>query len=77
MDEKIDPGLFARLMRLSPCARKDILEFLGQGPVSSQGMLGVVLKAPDTAVLKAPDTAVLKAPDTAAEGTQHKAEAVK
>ena len=75
MNEKIDPGLFARLMRLSPRARKDILEFLGQGPVSSQGMLGVVLKAPDMAVLKAPDIAVLKAPGPVDESAQYKAEA--
>ncbi|MBF9047895.1 hypothetical protein LSUCC0031_12290 [Rhodobacterales bacterium LSUCC0031] len=46
MDEKIDPGLFARLMRLSPGTRSDILEYLGQGPVSSQAMLGGVLPAP-------------------------------
>lgn len=45
MDEKIDPDLFARLMRLSPRARKDILEYLGQGPVSSKGMLGGMLTA--------------------------------
>ena len=58
MDEKIDPDLFARLMRLSPCARKDILEYLGQGPVSSKGMLGGMLTAdastpPPTAEAKA------------------------
>ena len=49
MDEKIDPGLFARLMRLSPKTRKDILEYLGQGPVSSHAMLSGVFKAPPLA----------------------------
>ena len=44
MDEKIDPGLFARLMRLSPKTRKDILEYLGQGPVSAQAMLSGMLR---------------------------------
>ncbi|NKX45388.1 hypothetical protein [Roseicyclus persicicus] len=39
MDEKIDPDLFARLMRLSPPARKDLLEYLGQGPVSARALL--------------------------------------
>jgi len=49
MDEKIDPGLFARLMQLSPRARNDILEYLGQGPVSSQAMLNGVLRTPSAA----------------------------
>jgi hypothetical protein len=46
MDEKIDPGLFARLMRLSPGTRKDLLEYLGQGPVSSRGMLDPLQRLP-------------------------------
>jgi hypothetical protein len=48
MDEKVDPGLFARLMRLSPSTRKDLLEYLGQGPVSAGAMLGA-LSGRDTA----------------------------
>jgi hypothetical protein len=39
LDKKIDPDLFARLMRLSPPARKDLLEYLGQGPVSAKALL--------------------------------------
>jgi hypothetical protein len=39
MDEKIEPGLFARLMQLSAPARKDLLEYLGQGPVSAESLL--------------------------------------
>lgn len=39
MDEKIDLDLFARLMRTPALARKDILEFLGQGPVSLSALL--------------------------------------
>lgn len=34
MDERIDPDLFARLMRFHSSARKDLLEYMGQGPVS-------------------------------------------
>jgi hypothetical protein len=33
MDEKIDLDLFARLMRFHDSARKDLLEYMGQGPV--------------------------------------------
>jgi hypothetical protein len=35
MDEKIDLGLFARLMQLSAPTRKDLLEYMGQGPVAT------------------------------------------
>lgn len=38
MDEKIDLGLFARLMRFSAATRKDFLEYAGQGPVSLRGI---------------------------------------
>ncbi|MBF9059302.1 hypothetical protein HKCCSP123_08915 [Rhodobacterales bacterium HKCCSP123] len=34
MDEKIDLGLFARLMQFHASARKDLLEYMGQGPVA-------------------------------------------
>jgi hypothetical protein len=45
MDEKIAPGLFARLMQLSAPERKDLLEYLGQGPVSAESLLnGVELR---------------------------------
>lgn len=30
MIKKIDPGLFACLMRLTPGARKDLLEYIGE-----------------------------------------------
>ena len=39
MVEKIDPDLFARLMRLSASARKDLLEYIGQGPRTSDAAL--------------------------------------
>jgi hypothetical protein len=34
MDKKIDPGLFARLMQMSAPERKDLLEYIGQGPMA-------------------------------------------
>jgi hypothetical protein len=39
MQEKIDPGLFARLMQIPAAARTDLLEYIGQGPVSTAGAL--------------------------------------
>ncbi len=33
MAQKIEPDLFARLMRLTPKARTDLLEYIGQSPV--------------------------------------------
>jgi len=39
MDEKIAADLFARLMQLSAPTRKDLLEYLGQGPVSADSLL--------------------------------------
>jgi hypothetical protein len=34
MTRKIDPDLFAQLMRLSATARTDLLEFMGQTPLA-------------------------------------------
>ena len=34
MDEKIDVDLFARLMKFHSSARKDLLEYMGQGAVA-------------------------------------------
>ena len=34
MDKKIDIDLFTRLMKIQSSARKDLLEYMGQGPVS-------------------------------------------
>ena len=34
LDKKIDPDLFARLMQLPARARKDLLEYIGQGPMA-------------------------------------------
>jgi len=39
MDEKIAVDLFARLMQMSAPLRKDLLEYLGQGPVSAESLL--------------------------------------
>lgn len=36
MTKKIDPDLFARLMKLSSGTRTDLLEYLGQTPVSDR-----------------------------------------
>lgn len=33
MSEKINPGLFARLMGLAHPARRDLLEFMGETPI--------------------------------------------
>ena len=35
MDEKISLDLFARLMTFHASARKDLLEYMGQGPVAA------------------------------------------
>jgi hypothetical protein len=34
LDKKIDPDLFARLMQLPARARKDLFEYIGQGPMA-------------------------------------------
>jgi hypothetical protein len=39
MDERIDPDLFARLMLIHASARKDLLEYMGQGPVVMPAVL--------------------------------------
>ena len=36
MTKRIDPDLFARLMKMSSETRRDLLEFLGQSPVDAQ-----------------------------------------
>lgn len=38
----IDPGLFARLMRLPEAARTDLLEFLGATPVADAQLSAVI-----------------------------------
>ena len=35
MTKKIDPDLFARLMKLSSQTRTDLLEYIGQTPVAA------------------------------------------
>jgi hypothetical protein len=39
MTKRIDPGLFARLMKMSSETRRDILEFLGQTPVDADDVV--------------------------------------
>lgn len=39
MIKRIELDLFARLMRLSPDARNDLLEFIGQSPVRAQDVI--------------------------------------
>lgn len=43
MNEKVDPGLFACLMQMSAAARQDLLEYIGQGPVSAEGLMRVAI----------------------------------
>jgi hypothetical protein len=38
MTKEIDTDLFVRLMKLSAPARKDLLEYIGQGPMASDPM---------------------------------------
>jgi len=44
MTEEIDLGLFARLMQMPAPARNDLLEYLGQNPVSAEDALRDALK---------------------------------
>lgn len=39
MTKRIDPDLFARLMKLSSSQRTDLLEFLGQTPLAPEEAL--------------------------------------
>lgn len=39
MSQRIDPDLFAQLMKLSQGARTDLLEFLGQTPLAPEEAL--------------------------------------
>ena len=48
MTKRIERDLFARLMRLSARERTDILEFLGQSPVSA-GRLDELVERPEAA----------------------------
>ncbi|GAB5449520.1 hypothetical protein [Gymnodinialimonas sp.] len=46
MDKRIEPDLFARLMRLSPDTRTDLLEFIGQTPLAADEILRLSEAAP-------------------------------
>lgn len=39
MIKRIEPGLFARLMKMSSEPRRDLLEFLGQTPVDADDIV--------------------------------------
>ena len=39
---KINPGLFARLMRLPETARTDLLEFIGATPVADSQLAAMI-----------------------------------
>lgn len=39
---RINPGLFARLMRLPDAARNDLLEFLGATPIADAQLSAVI-----------------------------------
>jgi len=54
MDEKIDLDLFARLMRCHEPARKDLLEYMGQGPVTMPPLRSLAQVRPEDAGDDAP-----------------------
>lgn len=54
MDKRIDPDLFARLMKLSSDARIDLLEFIGQTPLTQDEILRLSEGAPVIAPNAAP-----------------------
>ena len=56
MDKRIDPDLFARLMKLSPDARTDLLEFIGQTPLSSDEIRRLSNAAPANSPTQTPRT---------------------
>lgn len=45
MNKRIEPDLFARLMKLPSRTRQDILEYFGQTPVASDDALRLVASA--------------------------------
>ncbi len=48
MTKEIDTDLFVRLMRLSAPARKDLLEYIGEGPVASAPLRAALSRHGDT-----------------------------
>jgi hypothetical protein len=56
VDRKIDPGLFARLMQMSAPARKDLLEYIGQGPTAMPPLADPVPEADRTPLASEDDT---------------------
>lgn len=54
MDKRINPDLFARLMKLSSSTRTDLLEYIGQTPLDSAEILRLSEAAPANTTSKAP-----------------------
>jgi len=48
MSREIDLGLFARLMRLSPGRRKDLLEYVGQAPALTEDLVDAAERSVQT-----------------------------
>ena len=53
MDKRIDPDLFARLMKLSSDTRTDLLEYLGQTPLAPEEVLRLSEGTPANSPTKA------------------------
>ena len=69
MTEKIDPGLFARLMQMSAPTRSDLLEYIGQGAALPEPAYLRMRRAADEQAKGAARPAAPKAKDpTAPEG---------
>lgn len=54
MEKRIDPDLFARLMKLSSDTRTDLLEYLGQTPLASEEIVRLSEVTPANSRLRAP-----------------------
>jgi hypothetical protein len=57
MTKRIDPGLFACLMKMSSEPRRDLLEFIGQTPVDAKHLVDRFEKAAVTQPPQAADPA--------------------
>ncbi|WP_166486043.1 hypothetical protein [Jannaschia sp. CCS1] len=54
MEKRIDPDLFARLMKLSSDTRTDLLEYLGQTPLAADEIMRLSEEEPANSRFSAP-----------------------
>lgn len=54
MDKRIDPDLFARLMKLSSGPRTDLLEYLGQTSLTPEEVLRLSAETPANSLSEVP-----------------------